>query len=60
MQLSQETVLRFMDVIGPFETFVFRKCCDLIDGCQNRVFVDQYHMTILCAQVSIHQGYMFF
>ena len=29
MQLSQETVLRFMDVIGPFETFVFRKCCDL-------------------------------
>ena len=28
MQLSQETVLRFMDVMGPFETFVFRKHCD--------------------------------
>ena len=31
-----------------------------IDGCQNRVFADQCHMTILCAQVSIHQGYVFF
>ena len=31
-----------------------------IDSCQNRVSVDQYDMTISQAQVSTHQGYLFF
>ena len=30
------------------------------DSCQNRVFADQYHMTVLQVQFSTHQGYVFF
>ena len=32
----------------------------LIDSCQNMVSADQYHMTILQAQMSTHLGYVFF
>ena len=31
-----------------------------IDSCQNRISTDQYHLTILQAQVSTHQGRVFF
>ena len=30
----------------------------LIDRCQNRISADQYHMTVLSAQVSTHRGYV--
>ena len=31
-----------------------------IDSCQNRVSADQYHLTVSRAQVSTHQGRVFF
>ena len=31
-----------------------------IDSCQNRVFADQYHLTVSRAQVSTHRGRVFF
>ena len=31
-----------------------------IDSCQNRVTADQYHLTVSRAQVSTHQGWVFF
>ena len=30
------------------------------DSCQNKVFADQYHMTVLQVQFSTHQVYVFF
>ena len=30
-----------------------------IDSCQNRISPDQYHMTVLRAQVSTHRGDVF-
>ena len=31
-----------------------------IESCQNRVSADQYHLTVLPAQVSTHRGGVFF
>ena len=31
-----------------------------IESCQNRVSADQYHLTVLRAQVSTHRGRVFF
>ena len=31
-----------------------------IDSCQNGVYADQYHLTVSRAQVSTHQGRVFF
>ena len=31
-----------------------------IDSCQNRVYADQYHLTVSRAQVSTHRGRVFF
>ena len=31
-----------------------------IESCQNRVTADQYHLTVLRAQVSTHRGRVFF
>ena len=31
-----------------------------IESCQNRVLADQYHLTVLRAQVSTHRGRVFF
>ena len=31
-----------------------------IDSCQNMLSVEQYHMAVFWAQLSAHQGHMFF
>ena len=35
-------------------------CCDQLTAVQNRVSVDQYHLTLSRAQVSIHRDRVFF
>ena len=64
---AKKVWLSILVVTWPFVcTFVHTSVATLIsmlwstDSCQNKVFADQYHMTVLQVQFSTHQVYVFF
>ena len=50
----------FLATLGAQEKADCTSMLSSIDSCQNRVSADQYHLTVSWAQVSTHQGRVFF
>ena len=52
--------LSIVATLGAQEKANCRSMLSSIDSCQNRVSADHYHLTVSRAQVSTHQGRVFF
>ena len=59
-QGNQCLLLHFLASLGVQEKTNCTSMLLSIDSCQNRVSADQYHLTVLGAQVSTHRGRVFF
>ena len=59
-QACQCLLSHFLATLGAQERADFTSMLSSIDSCQNRVSADQYHLTVSRAQVSTHQGRVFF
>ena len=59
-QAYQCLLSHFLATLGAQEKADCTSMLSSIDSCQNRVSADQYHLTVLRAQVSTHQGRVFF
>ena len=59
-QAYQCLLSHFLATLGAQERADCTSMLSSIDSCQNRVSADQYHLTVLRAQVSTHQGRVFF
>ena len=58
-QAYQCLLSHFIATLGAQEEADCTSILSSIDGCQNRVSADQYHLTVSRAQVSTHQGRVF-
>ena len=59
-QAYQCLLSHFLATLGAQEKADCSSMLSSIDSCQNRVSADQYHLTVSRAQVSTHQGRVFF
>ena len=59
-QAYQCLLSHFLATLGAQEKVDCTSMLSSIDSCQNRVSADQYHLTVSRAQVSTHQGQVFF
>ena len=59
-QAYQCLLSHFLATLGAQEKANCTSMLSSIDSCQNRVSADQYHLTVSRAQVSTHQGRVFF
>ena len=59
-QAYQCLLSHFLATLGAQEKADCTSMLSSIDSCQNRVSADQYHLTVSRAQVSTHQGRVFF
>ena len=59
-QAYQCLLSHFLARLGAQEKADYTSMLSSIDSCQNRVSADQYHLTVSRAQVSTHQGGVFF
>ena len=59
-QAYQCLLSHFLVTLGAQEKADCTSMLSSIDSCQNRVSADQYHLTVSRAQVSTHQGRVFF
>ena len=59
-QAYQCLLSHFLATLGAQEKADCTSMLSSIDSCQNRVSADQYHLTVLRAQVSTDQGRVFF
>ena len=57
---AREALSHFLATLGAQEEADCTSMLSSIDSCQNRVSADQYHLTVSRAQVSTHQGRVFF
>ena len=59
-QAYQCLLSHFLATLGAQEKADCTSMLSSINSCQNRVSADQYHLTVSWAQVSTHQGRIFF
>ena len=59
-QANQCLLSHFLASLGAQEKTDYASMLCSIDSCQDRVAADQYHLTVTRAQLSTHQGRVFF